>query len=109
LTVLEAAAYPVPPEWRHEQAVTPCSVAWPAAVGFEECPLRVHRFWIPQRHLGIEDMPDLLSEYFTNPAAFSAHGDVRAADALGWQKSDDFVFHCGGDFLMNRHGDVTSS
>jgi hypothetical protein len=59
--------------------------------------------------MGIEDMPDLLAEYFTDPIAFLAHGDVRVEDALGWRESDQYVFHCGCDYFMSGRGDVETS
>jgi hypothetical protein len=65
---------------------------------------------VPERYLGIEDMPDILAEYFTDPEAFLAHGDVRPEDAQGWRREDQFVFHCGcGDYWLNGRGDVETS
>jgi len=103
--------YPVPAEWRDDpkgsERVRP---PWAIALEFEECPIRVKRFWIPERWLGVEDMPDILAEYFTDRAAFLAHGDVRAEDAESWKGSGQFVFHCGcGDYWLNSRGDVETS
>jgi hypothetical protein len=109
LTVADDSEYPIPPEWKAGPAVVPCSVPWPQAVQFEECPLRVRRFWVPERYLGVADMPDLLAEYFTDPDTFRARGDVRAEDALAWRDSDEYVFHCGCDYFMSGRGDVESS
>jgi hypothetical protein len=109
LAVADESEYPIPPEWRAGPAVAECSVPWPQLVGFEECPIRVRRFWVSERRLGIEDIPDLLAEYFTDTEAFLAHGDVRVQDALGWRDSELYVFHCGCDYYMSGRGDVDTS
>jgi hypothetical protein len=110
LQVEEVEGYPVPAEWRDQPGASGrVSVPWAAELGFEECPIRVKRFWVPQKWLGIEDLPDILAEYFTDPERFLARGDVRPEDALAWKRSDQFVFHCGCDYWLNSRGDVESS
>lgn len=111
LRVEEVESYPIPPEWYHDpsgaQRVRP---PWAVDLDFEECPIRVRRFWVPERWLGIEDMPKILSEYFTDREAFLAHGDVRAEDAESWKALGQFVFLAnGGDYWINSRGDVETS
>jgi hypothetical protein len=103
--------YPIPAEWRDDpngsERVKP---PWAAALSFQECPIRVRRFWVPELWLGVEDMPEILAECFTDPEAFLARGDVRPEDAKTWKNSDQFVFHCGcGDYWLNRRGEVETS
>ncbi len=103
--------YPIPAEWRDDpkgsERVRP---PWAVALEYQECPIRVRRFWIPDRWLGVEDMPDILSEYFTDRQAFLAHGDVRPEDAETWKRSGQLVFHCGcGDYWLNSRGYVETS
>lgn len=103
--------YPIPKEWRDDpkgsDRVRP---TWADELDFQECPIRIKRFWLPKQHLGVEDMPDILAEYFTNRAAFLAHKDVRAEDAEGWKTTGQFVFHCGcGDYYMDQRGEAVTS
>jgi hypothetical protein len=91
-----------PPEYRY-------SLRSEAGYGWWTGVVRGERFWIPERWLGIEDMPDILAEYFTAPAVFLSRGGVRAEDALAWRASEDYVFHCGCNHYMSGRGDVESS
>jgi hypothetical protein len=111
ISVEATDGYEIPAEWRDDpkgsERVKP---AWATAAEFQECPVRVKRFWVPEHGLGVEDMPDILAEWFTDPAACLAHGDVRPQDAQTWRGSDRFVFHCGcGDYWLNRRGEVVAS
>jgi hypothetical protein len=108
-TVAGENEYPIPAEWRDGPASAVCGVEWPRTVEFEECPILVRRFWLPERWLGVEDLPELLAEYFTDPTAFFAKPWNEAEDALSWRDSGMYVFHCGCDYHMSSRGDVVSS
>jgi hypothetical protein len=103
--------YPIPTEWRNDpRASERVRPEWAVTLEFEECPIRVRRFWVAELWLGVEDMPEMLSEFFTNQKACLDHGDVRPEDPELWKASDQFVFHCGcGDYWLNSRGDVVSS
>lgn len=107
LRVEEASQYPLPAEWQEIPATsTECSEAWPGELGFEECPIRVLRFWLKEHTVGIQDMPDILAEYYTDPDNF----DLPPEDVESWKKTDQYVFHNGsGDYYVNGAGDVVSS
>jgi hypothetical protein len=108
LQVEATESYPIPPDWcENPRASASVRPAWAVDLDFDECPIRVLRFWVPERWLGIEDMPDILAEYFTNPEVSYSHGDVRPEDGANWKESDQFVFRCGcGDYWLNSRGDV---
>jgi hypothetical protein len=73
------------------------------AVRYRECPIGVKRFWFPDRWLGIEDLPEELSEFYTAPDEYVMNpGDVEA-----WVGAGQFMFYPGaGDYIMSRDGKV---
>jgi hypothetical protein len=99
--------YPVPKEW-HERspALTECSEAWPRDFGFREAAIKTKRFWLPDLWIGIEDMPDNLAEFYTDPERFELEPD----DVETWKSTDQYVFHAGcSDYYMNSEGGVETS
>jgi hypothetical protein len=99
--------YPIPEEWRRiPPAQGHACVSWPAELEFEERPIRVRRFWLPELRLGIEDLPDDLAEYYTSTETFESEPE----DVQWWIDVGQWVFHAGcGDFYMNREGGVETS
>lgn len=73
------------------------------AVPFREGPIEVKRFWLPDRWLGIEDLPEELSEFYTAPDEYVMNpGDVEA-----WVRAGQFMFYPGvGDYIMSQDGEV---
>ncbi|MGF1578008.1 MAG: hypothetical protein ACFCD0_01455 [Gemmataceae bacterium] len=104
VNVEDAQQYPVPPEWENgSDATADCSESWPSEMKFEECPIKVKRFWLPDHAVGIEDMPEVLAEFYTKPDSFEMSPD----DVKDWENGNRFVFHCAGiEEYMNRKGEV---
>jgi hypothetical protein len=105
--VEDSSRYPVPPEW-HSVPQPPFqgSTAWLTELRFNQRPIRVLRFWLPEWWIGIEDMPDTLAEFYTAPEAFV----LESSDVQAWVDTDQYVFHAGcGDYYMNRVGEVETS
>src|SRR5687768_8088549 len=51
----DSSRYPVPPEWcDFPQPPSQASTAWLTELGFEECPIQVLRFWLPELWVSIE-------------------------------------------------------
>lgn len=102
-----SSRYPVPPEWHaFPQPPAHGSTAWLANLGFRECPIQVLRLWLPEFWVGIEDMPDTLAEFYTQPEAFEG----EPSDVQAWIDADEYVFHAGcGDYFMNSAGEVEAS
>jgi hypothetical protein len=99
--------YPVPHGW---QEVPPSqsngNVSWLVKLEFDERPIRIKRFWLPELWLGIEDLPDGLAEYYTSPETF----ELEPEDVQWWTEVGQYVFHAGcGDYYMNREGGVETS
>jgi hypothetical protein len=61
------------------------------AVRYRKGPIEVMRFWLPDRWLGIEDLPEELSEFYTAPDDYVMNpGDVEA-----WVGVGQFMFYPG--------------
>jgi hypothetical protein len=107
MRVEDKQLYPVPKEWRERTpARAECSEEWPHKLGYKEAVIEVKRFWLPNLWIGIEDMPDLLAEFFTDPERFELDPD----DVEAWKATDQYVFHAGcGDYYMNSEGGVETS
>jgi hypothetical protein len=107
LRVEDKSLYPVPKEWRDRPcASAECSEAWPRELGFKEAVIEVKRFWLPELWIGVEDMPDTLAEFYTDPERF----ELEPGDVDSWKESDQYVFHAGcGDYYMNSEGGVETS
>jgi hypothetical protein len=73
-------------------------------VRFREVRIEVQRFWVADRGgLGIEDLPEELSEFYTAPDKYVMEpGDVEA-----WLGAGQFMFYPGwGSFIVGRSGNV---
>jgi hypothetical protein len=99
--------YPIPQEWRQVPPVeSHAGIGWPRALAFEEGPIRIKRFWLPELWLGIEDLPDGLAEYYTSPETFESEPE----DVQWWIEAGQYVFHAGcGDYYMSPEGRVETS
>ena len=75
-------------------------------VPFTDGPIEVKRFWIPDCWLGVEDLPDVLAEYYTAPADFV----MEPGDVESWLRDGQFVFYPGWtEYIMGPRGRVVSS
>ena len=73
---------------------------------FEEAPIKIKRFWLPKLSIGIEDLPDILAEFYVDPQRFG----MRPQDVEAWKASDQYVFHAGcSDYYLNGEGGVETS
>ena len=74
---------------------------------FTVAPIHVRRFWLPEHSTGIEDLPEGLKEYCTDPDEFE--GDDQ--DAELWIEAGQFAFYDGysGEFILGPEGKVISS
>jgi hypothetical protein len=107
LKVEDKNLYPIPVEWRTcPRALADCSEVWPRQAQWNEAVIEVKRFWLPERWLGIEDMPDILAEFYTDPERF----EMEPEDVQSWMESGQYVFHAGcGDYYVNSKGEVETS
>lgn len=79
-------------------------------MGFQPGTIRVQRFAMPGRAVGIDDLPDHYQEFLASPG----HHDPKrqeelAEDVRQWIEEGDFVLRWGEDFYLDSEGDVSSS
>jgi hypothetical protein len=72
--------------------------------------IRVQKFTVAERGLGIRDTPDYLQEYADSPSSFPPERAIHLARALEqWKKKQGFVLVWGEDYEMDAQGDVEST
>lgn len=75
-------------------------------VAYRDGPIAVRRFWLPDRWIGVEDLPDSLAAYDTAPDEF----EMRPEDVESWVRAGQFMFYPGAsDYIMGRGGKVEAS
>jgi hypothetical protein len=75
-------------------------------VPFQDNPIFVRRFWLPDRWMGIEDLESELALFYTNPEEFV----MEEKDILWWIRVGQFVFHCGwNEYVLSAEGQVEIS
>lgn len=84
---------------------------WKAEIGFRPATIRVRRFTIPERGLGIEDLCGFDEELLEDPGS-EPDPDERARRLAGiraWMEEGCFVLYWGNDLWLDGTGQVTSS
>ena len=72
--------------------------------------IRVQKFTISERGLGICEMPDYLQEYADSPSSFPSERAIHLARALErWNTKQGFVLVWGEDYEMDSQGEVEST
>jgi hypothetical protein len=75
-------------------------------VPFQDGPILVRRFWLPDRWMGIEDLESELALFYTNPDEFV----MEEKDIEWWIRVGQFVFHCGWtEYVLGAEGQVKIS
>lgn len=75
-------------------------------VPFDAGPIHVRRFWVPDRFVGVEDLPDTLSEFYTAPDRY----EMEPGDPDIWIASGQFVFYPGwSEYIIGPGGRVEAS
>ena len=107
--------YPIPrslfPAEIRDRGCPDEQAGWVRELGFEECPVLVRRFWLPERWLGVSDLPWGQRDLHRDPSAFDPEeaADMRA-DAASWIESGMFAFNCGnGETYIGRDGECLAS
>ncbi len=75
-------------------------------VPLHDGPIAVRRFWVPERFVGVEDLPDTLSEFYTAPDEY----EMEPCDPEAWIRAGQFVFYPGwSEYIMGPGGRVVAS
>jgi hypothetical protein len=76
------------------------------SVPFQDGPIFVRRFWLPDRWMGIEDLDSELALFYTDPEEFV----MDEEDIDWWIQVGQFVFHCGwSEYVLGSEGQVEIS
>ncbi len=79
-------------------------------IGFRPGTIRVQLFSIPDRGVGIDDLPDHYREFMASPEEHDPERQEElAGDIRQWIEDGDFVLRWGEDYYLDRDGDVSSS
>lgn len=113
--VEDGSVYPVPralfPPAIRDRGCLDEQAGWVRELQFEECPILIRRFWIPERWLGISDLPSGQRDFHRDPSSVGVDeaAELRA-DAAGWIESGMFAFVCGnGETYIDRGGECLAS
>ncbi len=73
---------------------------------FRDGPIAVRRFWVPEWFMGVEDLPDTLSEFYIAPDEY----EMGPGDPEAWISAGQFVFYPGwSEYIIGPGGRVESS
>ncbi len=86
---------------------------WRDQMGFEEGPIHVKRFHLPEHQMGIDDITDAMSEFLDEPSDNSWSDEERQEYPemiREWVRDGQYVFNSGaGDYYMSHDGVVETS
>lgn len=94
----DATTYPLPqflfPEPIRDRGCPDDQAGWMEELNFREGAIFVRRFWLPERRLGISDIPYGLIDLPRDPNLLT---DAQRADLIAsdWFDDGDFAFRCG--------------
>ncbi len=89
----------------------PALRAWQQELGFSPHLINVEQFFVEDRGVGIDDLPDHYQEFLDDPER-EPDADERAELERGireWTKQGCFVLYWGNDLWLDSSGHVTSS
>jgi hypothetical protein len=77
-----------------------------ADLPLREGPIEVKRFWVPDRCMGVEDLPEVLAEFYTAPEVY----EMEPGDPEAWLRAGQFIFYPGwSDYIIGPGGRVEAS
>lgn len=83
---------------------------WKRKVGFQPTAITVEAFFLRDRWIGIEDLPQHYREVLDRPENFDEDRRLVLLDDIRqWQQRGDFVLYWDEDYYLNRSGEVVSS
>jgi hypothetical protein len=79
-------------------------------LGFQPHTIHVRKFDLPDRSVGIEELPEHYQEFLAHPEEHDPdRQEELAEDVRQWVTDGDFVLRWGEDYYLNSDGDVSSS
>lgn len=83
---------------------------WQDEIGLMPGTISVKKFFLPDRWIGIQDLPDHFQEILDQPEVYDEEFRREIQDEMKqWLDSGNFVFWWGNDYYLNQEGEVESS
>jgi hypothetical protein len=83
---------------------------WLGSMGFEEAPIIVREFFLPDKKIGVRELTDGMYDFLNDPSQFS---EVEAENYQqwipGWKASKEFVFWWHQDFWCDAEGYIIAT
>jgi hypothetical protein len=96
---------------QHQKNARRALRAWLKDMRFKPGTVRVKKFYLPDRPIGIQDLPQHLEEFLNKPEIIEDR-EERAqwyGDINDWRKEGMFVFSFGKDYWMDKNGGIEST
>jgi hypothetical protein len=83
---------------------------WQEELGFTPGAISVHRYFLPERWIGIRDLPDHYQEVLDRPEALTEERRRELEEDIRlWRERGDFVLYWDEDYYLDRDGELQSS
>ncbi|MEX1041197.1 MAG: hypothetical protein WDZ51_11230 [Pirellulaceae bacterium] len=83
---------------------------WKSGVGFQAMAINVQAFFLHDRWIGIEDLPQHYQEVLDHPESIAKERiEELLNDIRRWRLRGDFVLFWDEDYYLNKVGEVVSS
>ncbi len=93
-----------------EKAVRTTMAEWLQESGARIETIEIEKFAIPERSIGIRDLPDYLQELVDDPFSFEADRRQHLSKCVSeWEAEGDCVLIWDEEYEMNSQGQITST
>ena len=85
--------------------------AWQQDIAFKPGLIQVQKFFLPDRHLGIADIPKAFDAFLRNPAIIEDEVERKELSKTldDWKRKRMFVLWWGKDYWLDEHGEIDST
>lgn len=83
---------------------------WQSELGITPGTISVKRFFLPDRWIGIHDLPDYCQEVIDRPEDYDSERIREIEEHVRqWSESGDFVLYWNEDYYLSQEGEVVGS
>lgn len=83
---------------------------WERELKAHDATISIKRFFIPERQIGIQDLPEHYLEFLANRDTYDEERRRELqSDVDNWLRDGDFVLYWTEDYYLDRTGEVVSS
>jgi hypothetical protein len=85
-------------------------LTWQNEIEFLSAAITVKKFFLPDRWIGIKDLPDHYQEVLDRPQDPNDERDKQLReDIRRWMENGDYVFYWDEEYYISKEGDIESS